>query len=116
MIALWMVLGALLGAASGLSQRWTVSQLRAGEKRHALSLTLGGMAIRLALAAGLLIASLRHGALAGIAAFGGLLLVRSVIVIWAHVRGWPRRSVMVDDHSPEAQNSREDAASHHVAS
>lgn len=92
MIALWTVLGGLLGAVNGVTRWWTVSRLRAGRRADALLWTLGGMAIRLGLVAGLLIAAFRDNPLAGFAAAGGLLLTRSLTVIWVHTRGWSRLS------------------------
>jgi hypothetical protein len=50
-------------------------------QRSALVLTLGGMALRLALVAALLISGLRRGIVPGLLAFGGLWLTRMVAVI-----------------------------------
>jgi hypothetical protein len=86
-IALWLFLGALTEALNSFTRWWTVARIRADLQRNALTLTLGGMALRLALVAAVLTAALRQGILPGLLAFVGVWLSRSAAVIWFHTSG-----------------------------
>jgi hypothetical protein len=87
MIGLWLLAGGVVGGLNSLNRWWTVARLRADMQISPLLLTLGGMALRLALVAALLIAGLRHGIVPGLLAFAGLWLARSATVVWVHTAG-----------------------------
>lgn len=89
MIGLWLLAGGLVGMVNSLTRQWAVARLQAEMQGSALSLILGGLALRLALVAVLLIAGLKHGIVPGLLAFGGLWLARSAAVIWIQASGPP---------------------------
>jgi hypothetical protein len=82
MMALWPVLGSLVGLANGLTRWWTVSRLGHQMPRRALALVWGGLILRLALVTALLIPGLRRSIVSGLLAFAGLWLARWATVIW----------------------------------
>ena len=98
MIALWLLLGALTEGLNSFTRWWTVARIRADLQSNALTLTLGGMALRLALVAAVLIAALRQGILPGLLAFTGVWLSRSAAVIWFHTSGFSRFHSGADGH------------------
>jgi hypothetical protein len=89
MMGLWLLAGALVGLLNSLAIWWTVARLRSDTHHSALLLTLGGMVLRLALIAALLIGGLKRGFIPGLLAFGGLWLTRTVVVVWIHASGVP---------------------------
>ncbi len=107
MIGLWMLLGGLLALLNALTRWWSVRRLRTGKSSDALPLTLGGMVVRLAFIGWLFIAALRHGVVSGLAAFCGLMLVRSLTVIWAHTRSWSWPSGIADADGSDAPDLKE---------
>jgi hypothetical protein len=88
-IALWLLAGGLVGTANGLTRWWTISHLRHEMRLSPLALVWGGLTVRLALAAALLIIALRNGIIPGLLAFAGLWLARWGTAIWFGAR--PRR-------------------------
>ncbi len=111
MIALWMLLGGLVGAVNGVTRWLAVARLSAGRRGHAVLLTVGGMAIRLGLVTGLLVAAFRQDVVAGLLAFLGLLVVRSAIVIWAHAHDWSWPSTFADREGFDRAGSADRGAS-----
>ena len=83
-MGLWLVAGGLVGLLNSLTRWWTVARFQAEMGNSALLLTLGGLALRLALVTGLLIAGLRQGIVPGLLAFAGLWVSRLATVIWFH--------------------------------
>ena len=76
----WLLAGGATAFLSGLSIRWTVLRLRPESLSRAMAWVLGGAALRLGLAALLLVAAIRQGIVAGLLAFLGLWIGR-----WAAV-------------------------------
>jgi hypothetical protein len=81
MIALWLLAGAAWGSVAMLSLRWTVERLRPQASGQALLIMGGGVLLRLAIAAGVLLAALRHSILYAGLALVGMLMARSVLLL-----------------------------------
>lgn len=82
MIALWLLAGGLIGMVNGLTRWWTVTHLRQEMRLRPLALVWGGLILRLALVAALLIVGLRGGIIPGLLAFAGLWFARWGTTIW----------------------------------
>jgi hypothetical protein len=81
-IALWLLAGGLIGMVNGLTRWWTVTRLRQEMRLRPLALVWGGLILRLAVVAALLIIGLRGGIISGLLAFAGLWLARWGTTIW----------------------------------
>jgi hypothetical protein len=76
----WLFAGGAVGLASMWSLQWTAERLRPGTSLAGIALAMGGIVVRLGVAAALVLMALRHGGLpAGLAALGGLWLVRWIV-------------------------------------
>ena len=84
MIGLWLLAGTILGVVHIATQRWTIQRLESSSAARVLLLSGTGMLLRLALAAGLLLAALQQGILPALAAFGGLMITRWLLLILAN--------------------------------
>jgi hypothetical protein len=80
-IGLWFLVGGILGAVHIATQQWTIRRLEGSSISGVLLLAGGGMLLRLALVAGLLLAALQQGTIAALAAFGGLVLSRWLLLV-----------------------------------
>ena len=80
--ASWLCTGGAVGVLSGLTLWWTVSRFRPGAPRRVVAWVLGGLMLRLGLAASLLITALQRGIVPGLLAFAGLWLVRWGMACW----------------------------------
>jgi hypothetical protein len=87
MIAVWFVLGGMLGALNVWSQWWTIIHLHPAAPSAAMRLVIGGAVLRWSMVVGLLVAALRQSSVAGLLAFGGWWLARWIAVIWLNLRG-----------------------------
>lgn len=84
MIGLWFLAGTILGAVHIVTQQWTIRRLENSSVAGVVLLSGGGMLLRLALAAGLLLAALQQGLVPALAAFGGLVIARWLLLIVAN--------------------------------
>ena len=83
---LWLLLGAVFGILSMLSQWWTVNRLHPLAPPNTVAWIVGGAALRWVLVAGLLFAALQHGIVPALWAFTGLWLARTVVLVWMDMR------------------------------
>jgi uncharacterized membrane protein len=81
----WLGLGSTLGLFTLTMQWWTINRLLSSESNRAVAVAVGGMIVRLALVAGLLIVALKENILAGILVLIGWWLVRSVSLVWVEL-------------------------------
>ena len=95
MITLWLFAGLAVGALNGLTLRNSVARLRPDVSGRAVAWMLGGMLLRLGLAASLLIVALQRGILPGLLAFAGLWLAR-----WGTVYSVQRTRISSDWYNP----------------
>ena len=86
-MTLWLVAGALVGLLNAGIRWWTVSRLGAELPDRALLTAVGGMAVRLSLAASLLTIGLRRGIVPGLLSFGGMWITRWATVLWFNAKG-----------------------------
>lgn len=84
MNGLWFLAGAALGLVSLGTQRWSIRRLDMETQGQALLLVVGGMLLRVLLAAGLLLLAVQQGLLPLLLAFGGMWLTRWALLIVAH--------------------------------
>jgi hypothetical protein len=82
MMVLWLLAGALIGTMNGMTRWWTVSRLGHGVRLRPRTIIWGGLVLRFALVAAVLILGLRRGIIPGLLAFAGLWLARWGSVIW----------------------------------
>ncbi|MGC9332579.1 MAG: ATP synthase subunit I [Anaerolineae bacterium] len=88
MVGLWFVAGSALGVVHIVTQQWTIRRLEDRSVGGVLLLSGGGMLLRLGLAAGLLLAALQQGIVPALAAFGGLAVIRWLLLIVASRAGF----------------------------
>jgi hypothetical protein len=67
---------------NGMTRWWTVSRLRKETPLRPRALVWGGLSLRLALVAAVLILALRRGIIPGLLTFAGLWLARWSTAIW----------------------------------
>lgn len=79
-MVLWVIPGAVLGILSTLSQWWTVAHLHPNAPLQSVTGIIGGTIIRLVLTGGLLVVALQQGVVAGLAAFAGWWLARTIML------------------------------------
>ncbi len=83
---MWLFAGGVVGVVNGVARWKTVSRLSTETMSRSLTLTVGGMLLRLGLVTGLLIAGLMQGIVPGLLAFAGLWITRWTIVLWFSAR------------------------------
>jgi hypothetical protein len=84
MIVLWFLAGVVIGVISGLTQQWTVGQVRTDSSRTLALLMIGGFILRLGLAALVLYAAVLQGVAEVLLAFAGLWIARWGLSIYWH--------------------------------
>ena len=83
----WFGLGNLLGLFNLSMQWWTINRLLSSQPNRAAALAVGGLIVRLALVACLLIVALKENVLAAILLLSGWWLARSASLIWIELKG-----------------------------
>ncbi|HQK14044.1 MAG TPA: ATP synthase subunit I [Anaerolineae bacterium] len=79
---LWLVIGMMGGILNLAVMARTVAGLRPGREIRAVSGLVAGFGLRLILATLLLVAALRHSAVAGLCTFAGLWIARWLFLFW----------------------------------
>lgn len=83
---IWLCVGALVGLLNVASIAGMVARLQPGGDVRAVSALIGGFALRMVLAALVLIVALHSSAAAGLCAFAGLWLARWAALFWTHAK------------------------------